>query len=105
MDDIQPSTRHVMHINVRIWNKYPILGQSIKFDRKTVPLDKCTRSTIKKNMVSYDEVSGKMRYASHHHKCLSCAGMQPKDVRSRRLKLKEDTKAAINDWDQQMDWD
>jgi hypothetical protein len=56
-------------------------------------------------MVSYDEVSGKLRYASHRHKCLSCAGMRPKDVRSRRLKLKEDTKAAIDDWDQQMDCD
>jgi len=96
MDDIQRSTRHVMHINVRIWNKVPVLGQSI-FDRRTVTFDKCTSNTIKKNMVSYDEVSGKIRYASHHHKCLSCAGMQPKDVRSRRLKLKEDTKAAIDD--------
>lgn len=96
MDDIQRSTRHVTHIRAHIWNKVPILGQSI-FDRRTVPLDKCTSSTIKKNMVSYDEVSGKLRYASHRHKCLSCAGMRPKDVRSRRLKLKEDTKATIDD--------
>lgn len=96
MDDIQRPTRHVMRIRARISNKVPILGQPI-FDRRTMPLDKCTSSTIKKNMVSYDETSGKVRYASHHHKCLSCAGMQPKEARARRLKLKEETKANIDD--------